>query len=239
MEGKLGAVAHPLTICESRAAAARLVAGMAADALSADIAARGRASLLVSGGSTPQETFEVLSGAPIAWQRVTAGLVDERWVAPDHAESNERLVRIHLLKERASQAAFVPMWIAADDIEAAAVDRDLAYRPLCEAASFVLLGMGTDGHVASWFPGMAELDAVISPPGGKCVMAIEAEAAVTPLRLTLTGPAVFNAKQAVLLIFGDGKRKVLEAARGAEPAACPVRYVLDAMDDRLKIVWAE
>lgn len=232
-------MAHRLITCESRAAAARLVAGLAADALSADIEAQGRASLLVSGGATPRETFEVLSAAPIAWNRVTAGLVDERWVAPDDAESNERLVRRHLLTGTAAEAAFVPMWVAAGDIEAAARDRDLAYRPLCEAASFVLLGMGTDGHVASWFPGMANLDAVISPPGGECVMAVEAKAAVTPMRLTLTGPVVFNAKCAVLLVFGGEKRKVLEAARGAQPAACPVRYVLDAMDDRLKIVWAE
>jgi 6-phosphogluconolactonase len=239
VEGKLGAVALRLITCESRAAAARLVARLAADALSADIAARGHASLLVSGGSTPQETFEVLSAAAITWNRVTVGLVDERWVVPDDAESNERLVRRHLLKERAAEAAFVPMWVPADDIEAAGRDRDCAYRPLCEAASFVLLGMGADGHVASWFPGMAELDAVISPLGGKYVMAVEAKAAVTPLRLTLTGPAVFNAKQAVLLVFGDGKRKVLEEASSAEAAACPVRYVLDAMDDRLKIVWAK
>ena len=239
MEGKLGAVEQRLIICESRTAAARLVAGLAADALSADIEAEGHASLLVSGGSTPQETFEALSSAPIGWNRVTAGLVDERWVAPDDAESNERMVRRHLLKGRAADAAFVPMWVAADDIEAAARDRDLAYRPLCKAASFVLLGMGTDGHVASWFPGMARLGAVLSPPGGECVMAVEAKAALIPLRMTLTGPAVFNGKCAVLLVFGAAKRKVLEAAHDAEAAACPVRYVLDAMDDRLKIVWAE
>lgn len=232
-------MAQQLIICESRAAAARLVAGLTADALSADIEARGRASLLVSGGSTPQDTFEVLSAAPIAWNRVTAGLVDERWVAPEDAESNELLVRKHLLKGRAAEAAFVPMWIPAVHIEAAARDRDLAYRPLCEAASFVLLGMGTDGHVASWFPGMAKLDAVVSPAARECVMAVEAKAAATPLRLTLTGPAVFNAKCAVLLVFGSEKRSVLEAAGSAEAAACPVRYVLDAMDDRLKIVWAE
>jgi len=228
-----------LTCCVSRAAAARLVAAMAAEALSADIAAQGRASLLVSGGSTPQETFEVLSGAPIAWSRVTAGLVDERWVPPDSADSNERLVRTHLLKDRAGEAQFLPMWMSADDIELAARDRDRLYRPLCEAASFVLLGMGADAHVASWFPGMAELDAVVSPAGGRCVMAVRAEAALIPQRLTLTGPAVFGAKSAVLLLFGDDKLKVLDAACVAQAAEYPVRYLLDAMGDRLKIVWAD
>jgi 6-phosphogluconolactonase len=212
---------------------------MAVEALSADIVAHGRASLLVSGGTTPQETFEVLSQAPIAWSRVTAGLVDERWVPPEALESNERLVRAHLLKGRAGAAQFVPMWMAADDIELAARDRDQLYRPLCQAASFVLLGMGSDAHVASWFPGMAALGAVVSAPGGQCIMAVHAPAASIPQRLTLTGPAVFAAKCAVLLLFGDDKLKVLEAASVAQASEYPVRYLLDAMGDRLKIVWAE
>jgi len=239
VEGKLGAMALCLITCETRDAAAEVVAEIAAKALQADLSAQGRASLFVSGGSTPKPAFEQLSRAALDWAGVTVGLVDERWVPPGHAESNERLVRTHLLTGRAGAAGFVPMWTFDADVEAAAAERDLAYRPHCTAASFVLLGMGTDGHTASWFPDMSSLGTVISPPEDKCVIAVEAKAATTPLRLTLTGPAIMNAKRAALLVFGTRKRDVLEAAMRSDPLKCPVRFALDGLKDKLSIVWAE
>ncbi len=223
---------------ESREAAALTAAHFAARALQADLNASGRAGLFVSGGSTPRDLFEVLSGVSLDWSRVTVGLVDERWVPPDHPESNERLVRTHLLKDAAGSAGFLPMWTFADDHEAAAWERDGAYAPHCDAASFVLLGMGNDAHVASWFPGSEALYNIVSPEGKRCVLAAEAEGAETPKRLTLTGPVIYRAKQAVLLVFGAEKRAVLDAAMDSDPMNCPVRFAIDGLGNRLSIVWA-
>jgi 6-phosphogluconolactonase len=231
-------MALEIITCASRELAAETVAQMASRALHAALDASGRASLFVSGGSTPKRTFEVLSGASLDWDAVTVGLVDERWVPPEHPESNERLVRTHLLTGRAGAAGFLPMWTSAGDYKLAADERDNAYAPHCTAASFVLLGMGVDAHIASWFPEAPLLASVVSPPEGRCVMAVEAKGAVTPQRLTLTGPVILRAKSAVLLVFGQEKRDVLEAAIHADPVKCPVRFAIDGLGDRLSIVWA-
>ncbi|XEH48704.1 6-phosphogluconolactonase [Edwardsiella tarda] len=67
------------------------------------IAARGQASLVVSGGRTPLGLFARLSQQALDWSRVTITLADERWVAPQDEASNERLVREHLLQGRPRQ----------------------------------------------------------------------------------------------------------------------------------------
>jgi len=227
-----------LSIFDSREAASIAVAGFAADALRQEISDRGGASLFVSGGATPRGAFDRLSEASLDWARVTVGLVDERWVPPDHPESNELLVRKHLLRSHAAKAAFLPMWTEAYDHDSAAMDRDVAYRASCQEPTFVLLGMGADGHTASWFPGMSELETVLTPPDGRSVMAVRATASEIPRRLTLTGTVVNRARHAALLIFGKEKREVLEAALTSDPLVYPVRHALDGLGARLRIVWA-
>lgn len=231
-------MAPALTEHPSRAAASQAAAALAVAALGAAILARGKASLMVSGGSTPVQMFEHLAPAPLDWARVTVGLVDERWVAPDHPDSNERLVRRHLLQGPASAAAFVGMKTAAADPAAAAADRSAVYAPHCSPVDFVLLGMGKDGHTASWFPGNTALAQLVSPPDGACVAAVEAPGATVPQRMTLTVPAVIRARRGVLLMFGEAKRAVFEAAATADPLQCPVRYAMDGMGDRLATHWA-
>lgn len=221
----------------SRDQASRAAADMVAAALTADIRRSGRASLMVSGGSTPESMFRLLSEMALDWARVTVGLVDERWVGPQEAESNERLVRTHLLRAHAGAAGFIPMWMPETAHQEAASDRSAAYAPHCEAASFVVLGMGGDGHTASWFPGSRCLARATSA-AASVVEAVTAPGAVTPQRLTLSGPAVNRAKGAVLLVFGEGKRAKLSEARNADPAMCPVRFAIDGLGDRLKTVWA-
>ncbi len=67
---------------------------------------RGKASLVVSGGSTPLKLFQLLSNKAIDWSDVYITLADERWVDAEAADSNERLVRAHLLQNRAASAKF-------------------------------------------------------------------------------------------------------------------------------------
>ncbi len=116
---------------------------------------RGRAVFSVSGGRSPMALFECLSRADLDWARVSVTLVDERQVSEDHPASNARLVRQHLLQDRAAAAQLVSMvgsqtpsqaagW---HDLAAQVSDRLLALGP----ADVTLLGMGMDGHFASWF----------------------------------------------------------------------------------------
>ena len=85
---------------------ARALAGDIAAQLTAAIAKRGLASLVVSGGRSPVKLFECLRAQALDWSRVCVALADERWVDPGDAQSNERLVREVLLQDRAAAARF-------------------------------------------------------------------------------------------------------------------------------------
>ena len=89
-------------------------------ALNAGILKNGKASLLLSGGSTPKPLFEKLSKCDIAWNKVNIALVDERWIDEENKDSNALLIKTHLLKNCAKEAHFVSMYqknIKAQDSE--------------------------------------------------------------------------------------------------------------------------
>ena len=72
--------------------------------LAVELAIRGRARMLLSGGTTPAPAYAQLAVAPLDWSKITVGLVDERWLSPQDSASNARLVRESLL-DRADVAA--------------------------------------------------------------------------------------------------------------------------------------
>jgi 6-phosphogluconolactonase len=190
------------------------------------VTSRGAASLAVSGGRTPTRFFTALSGLDLPWDRITVTLVDERRVPPDAERSNERLVRAHLLQGKATAAPFVGLYRGGADEHA---DRDLAEAALGAVRwplTVAVLGMGDDGHTASFFPDGDHLAACLDPAGTRRVETMRAPAAVEP-RLTLTLPALLSARSIALHIEGAGKRAVLDQARQPGPeAALPVRSVL-------------
>lgn len=231
-----------VTCFGTREAASRAAASFASETLERTIARAGAASFMVSGGSTPAAMFAAMAEMDISWSKVTVGLVDERWVPPDDPGSNERLVRQGLLTGHATSASFLPMHVHGLSAVAAAGERASAYAPHCSPISVVMLGMGPDGHTASWFPGSVSLADAFVPPGGSAVVAIDATgcagAGIYPSRLSLTGPVVIAAEAAILLIFGADKRDILERAFDAPAVDYPVRHAIDGLGERLKIFWA-
>ena len=113
-----------------------------AEKLTAAIAARGAALLVVSGGTTPQRYFQALSALPIDWSRVAVTLADERRVTEDSPRSNARLVRETLLQGPAAAASFSPLADSRlnEDQELAAANARIAALP--KPADLVVLGMG-------------------------------------------------------------------------------------------------
>src|SRR5205823_6529299 len=152
-----------------------------ASALAQDISQRldkavsnnGSALIAVSGGTTPRLFFNGLSRKSVAWPRVTVTLVDERCVPGDNERSNARLVKTHLLVNSAAAAKFVPLFN--NEAAAAKLGRFDA----------VVLGMGTDGHTASFFPGGDRLAEALDRSGAARIVAMRTPAAGEP-RLTFT-----------------------------------------------------
>ncbi len=210
-----------------------------ADKLRAAIAERGAATLVISGGKTPARYFEALSAMPLDWTRVAITLADERRVANDSPRSNARLVREALLRNHAVVASFTPLADArlSESQELVAASARVANLPL--PADLVVLGMGDDGHTASWFPGAPGLAEAMDPGARLLVVPIEAPDAPEP-RLTLTGRVILRARAIALLIEGQDKLNTLAEAFEDGPAeAMPIRAVLRGASDRLTIFAAQ
>jgi 6-phosphogluconolactonase len=216
----------------TRAALMTGLADVIAGQLRAAIAAQGRASLSVPGGTTPGPVFDALCQADLDWARVSVVLNDERWVALDSPRSNTRLLQERLLQGRAASAQLVPLYAdtpAPEDSLAALAEGLRPHLPL----DVLLLGMGLDMHTASLFPG-ADLLAFGLAPDAPLLLPMRAEAAGEP-RITLTAPALTSARHIHILITGADKRAVLTRAQTLPPQDAPVALVLP----KATIHWAE
>lgn len=186
-----------------------------------------RVSIAVPGGTTPGPVFDELCAADIDWSRVDVLLTDERQVPPDHARSNERLLRERLLVSRAAAAHFVRLVPEGKDTSEQ-IARLTGLLPI----DVMLLGMGADMHTASLFPGSPDLPAALdrhAPP----LMAVAASGELEP-RITLTGHVLAGAISTHVLIAGEDKKTALEKAGHANTLEAPIGLVLGKAD----IHWA-
>lgn len=209
-----------ITCADTTQAAQRAAAHIAA-ALSRALTAPGWARLLVSGGKSPIPLFATLAQQPLDWSRVSIGLVDERLLPPDHADSNAALVRTHLLQGAAAAARFTLLVDDPSDRCGCIARANATWQP----PTMAILGMGEDGHTASLFPGAAQLPAALDPAGRDPYVAIDPPAAPYP-RISASLPALLQAGECVLWLIGAGKRAVFERARLAPDPALPISLLL-------------
>lgn len=212
-----------------------------ATALASAARARGHASLVLSGGSTPRGVYAALANGdglptPVPWRQVHVFWGDERHVPPDHPDSNYRMAHEALLRHVDVRGDHVHR-IAAELADATAVAADYAreIRAVGEADAFprfdvVLLGLGADGHVASLFPGSTALAARTTLVEATFV------AAQNAYRITMTLP-LLNAAHAVIgIVAGAGKaaavRDVLQPR--SETPVLPGRLV---QPDHGRLLW--
>lgn len=219
------------------AAQADALAKALSRALAAALAARPAASLVVSGGRSPEQYFQLLSAAPLDWARVQVTLADERWVAPDDPASNERLLRASLLQGAARSARLVPLHNAAATTEAGAAAAWGAVSAMPRPFDAVVLGMGDDGHTASLFPCSAELAAGLDPAAAPGALAVHPTTA-PHARLSLNRTALLGARRLFLQISGASKWAVYQRALQPGPEAeLPVRAFLRQSLVPIEVHW--
>jgi 6-phosphogluconolactonase len=218
------------TAAELDAALADHLAGQ----LRADIAGRGAGSLALSGGSTPANMFRLLARQDLPWGQVALTLVDERWVDGGHPDSNERLLREHLHTGPAGAARLVGLKTPHARPSEGEAEASARIASLPRPFTAVVLGMGGDGHTASWFPRAANLSRLLDEHGSALVAATEPVTA-PHARMTLTLPAVLGSREIILHITGEEKRAVLgqAIARGY-----PIAAILKQRRTPLTIWWA-
>jgi 6-phosphogluconolactonase len=217
-------------------------AGLMIEAIEAALADRGRAVVVLAGGTTPRAAYERLAarlrGGGLPLDRIDWLPGDERWVPIDHPDSNEGMIREALLGPAGAPGRTLRSWLPAlgDPAECAArFAAELAVEPLAAGPDLALLGIGADGHTASLFPGAVALlpggrEAPVGPDLPADAVAV-LPAGGGPLRLTLTAKWLRMARCVAFLASGDGKREALERTRRGDPtaAAAWVRGTADTL----------
>ncbi|HEX2581299.1 MAG TPA: 6-phosphogluconolactonase [Dongiaceae bacterium] len=204
-----------------------------AEELRAQLARGPKALLIVPGGTTPAPIFAALRETSLPWARTFVTLCDERWIAPPHADSNETLVREHLMRGPAQAADFVPLYRGQAQPSAAIAELSAALAPLPIAQASVLLGMGEDGHFASLFPHMENLGAGLDPRGQAPCLAVDAPQKGWP-RISLTLSYLCRAPVLHLAFRGQAKHALLE--RGGD---LPIHALLRQEKADIVVHWTE
>ncbi len=205
------------------------------------LATRARATLLLSGGSTPAPLYRRLAQARLDWSAVRVALVDERWVEPDSDDSNERLIRETLLTGAAAAAAFTGMKNGQPDPFSGEANCNRAYAELASPFDIALLGMGPDGHTASLFPRAEGLEAALASQS-PCAAIRARRSEVTGERLermTMTPWGLLQSRKLILLISGEEKWRVYRDARqNGASADLPISLFTEQAQAPLEVYWA-
>jgi len=208
------------------------------------IESRGTFTLVLAGGNTPRPLYELLAdphfSCHMQWAHIHLFWSDERWVPPDHPDSNFGMTAMSLLSHIDIPAANlhpIPTNLRSPEEAAAAYDKELRdffsnATPKKSGFDMVLLGMGTDGHTASLFPGSAAMN--ITDQLVAAVRAPDASPAVE--RITLTLPALNRANDVLFLISGREKMEIMQFII-EEPTASVRLYPAARVKPRNRLIW--
>ena len=161
------------------------------------LAAKGKVSLALSGGSSPVDLYRLLSSVEFDWARVSITLIDDRLVPADHPDSNERLITKTLRQNNAADAVFIPLEDWPDN----------------EIADIAVLGMGSDGHFASLFPSMLDQSQAFDPAAHPAIIRTPPQGIPKHPRITMNLAMIRAIPCRILLVVGAEKQALLSAAR--------------------------
>jgi len=192
--------------------------------LEKDLCENAQSTFIVSGGSSPVQIFKDLSAMEAKWSDINISLVDDRVVDVNHEDSNEKLVKELLIKDKAKDASFISICNQSNDL-----------LTLKRPFNVMLLGMGEDGHFASLFPKLIETnpeyfdlesDAEIfftEPMGDPCHK-----------RVSMNLSMILESKNIFLLVSSEKKLQVLNQAKSDK--SLPLYYLLNQDKADIKII---
>lgn len=201
--------------------------------MDAAITAKGSVVLALSGGSTPKPLFEVLAEYDIDWSKVIITLVDERWVDENHELSNATFMKTFLLNALPETVRFVPLYQHADSVESSV---DFVLANYCQVTGssvdaprgfdIVVLGMGGDGHTASFFPDADNVADLVDINAEQELLTCTSPSTQVE-RITWSLPMLLNVDFLALHITGATKKDVFEqAAAGGDIVELPIRSAI-------------
>ncbi|MEB3309535.1 MAG: 6-phosphogluconolactonase [Snowella sp.] len=203
--------------------------------LTAALETRGEATIALSGGSTPKPLYEALAQQPLPWSKIQIFWGDERYVAPDHPDSNQRMARQAWLDHIDIPTQNIhPMPTEAGDppLDAQTYENELAKFFQVSVGNFpafdlILLGLGDDAHTASLFPRTEALQV--------CDRLITVGNKDGQPRLTFTVPLINQAHCVLFLVAGASKRPALAQifAENTDPEIYPARFI----HPQGKLIW--
>jgi len=205
-----------IRICEDAAALAQQTTEECVRLAQESVAARGRFTVALAGGSTPKAAYALLVSAAyrdrIPWQQIHFFWGDERHVPPDHGDSNYRMAYEAMLSKVTIPAAHIHRMSAEKEAQQAADEYEATLRTALSLAAdtlprfdLILLGMGPDGHTASLFPGTAAVHE------SKRLVAAPWVEMLNTFRITLTPPVLCNAVHVVFAAGGADKTEALQS----------------------------
>jgi 6-phosphogluconolactonase len=219
-----------IIICRDADELSRKAAGQLVSLARQAIAAHGRFTVALSGGSTPKALYSLLAtgefSEQLAWRQIHLFWGDERCVAPDHAESNFRMVKETLLSRTIIPTENVHRMAGEKAPAVAAAEYEIQLRKhfhieddTVPRFDLVLLGLGEDGHTASLFPGSSALNETERLVATTYVEKLNAH------RLSLTFPVINSAAQIAFLVAGESKSAIVKEILTTEKCDYPAARI--------------
>lgn len=179
-----------------------------------------RATLVVPGGNTPRHYLPALAKCALPWDRITVTLSDERWVDVNDEQSNEHLVKQHLMSRLPANTPFVGLKTQHDNPFDAIEEIHQRLDNLPLPLSLTVLGLGEDGHIASLFPGM-------NPDSLSTHHCVAVAPPIAPsLRVSLSLAILAGSENIALVVTGEAKRRLLDRLSENPDPKLPIVWLL-------------
>ncbi len=196
------------------------------------------AFLGLAGGSTPMAAYAQFAAGATPWSRLHCVLIDERFVPLQDSRSNEANIAKAFAPVRAQLAGWHGLMQTSDTIVSAAALADAAVHALAQPMDVLVLGMGTDGHLASLFAESRDYATAMDRSTALAVVPIRFDSDAAVDRLSFTLNELLKARHACLCITGEDKRAVLNACLDGNGSDYAMARFLAQYPKPIDIFWS-